>query len=149
MSNGETNSELLLDKLAKLQDRMEVNEKFPGISCSKPQDQGCFQNFLSARECPQEQICTTMDEDRQIYRCKTPTLSYSFKCGLVALLIVGVVLAICFALFSYVKGYLVPSPPSDDAEKADQAREVEADAREVDADVRKAKALVSDTNPNL
>lgn len=88
----------LLKKIEQLHARLEFAEKYPGISCSKPQDEGCFQNFLSARECPIEQICSTVNTEQQIYRCKTPSVSYGIKCGILSLIIMAVFVAIVMVI---------------------------------------------------
>ena len=97
MSDIMSQQQEMLLKIEQLQQKLDNNEKYPGISCSKPQD-NCFQNWLSARECPAEQICQTVDSEKQIFRCKTPSISHQMKCGLLVAFIIMVIF-IVIAIF--------------------------------------------------
>jgi hypothetical protein len=96
-------NEELLAKLDKLQSKLDHNEKYPGVSCSKAQD-GCFQNFLSARECPAEQICQTVDEN--VYRCKTASIFYNIRCKFLFPLLLLFILVIVFSIVSYLRSVI-------------------------------------------
>lgn len=89
----------LLEKLTRLEKQLEDKEKYPGISCSKPQEGGCFQNMFSARECPDGQLCSTVDAENKIFRCKTPSNQRVFKCTLLVVCIIFVIFVIFRALF--------------------------------------------------
>ena len=84
----------LLEKL----DKLDEQTRYPGVSCSKPQD-NCWQNPMGARECPEDMVCTTVDSDKKIYRCKTPSIGYSFRCimpWVIAIIILYIVYLVIF-----------------------------------------------------
>jgi len=88
----------LLEKI----EQLELRSKYPGVSCSKPQDRGCFQNMFGARECEYGMHCTTVDAENNIYRCKTPSIMYTFGCQVkffMIWLMIGVVIGVVIIAF--------------------------------------------------
>ena len=86
--------EEILERMEAKLDMIETRLSYPGESCSKPQDGGCFQNMFSARECPQDQHCTTVNQEKKIFRCKTPSIGYTFTCFAKVIVVIIIFIAI-------------------------------------------------------
>ena len=126
-----TDNSILLEKLQNL----EISNKYPGVSCSKPQGDGCFS--VGSRECERGMVCTTVDKEHNIHRCKRAT--HSLGCTFKLLIYIFVFSILIFIIFGAIISFLVSIHKA--ARAAENARIGEKYEKELARDSRHQKQL--------